>query len=127
MIAHLIEKAYAGDFLSAVRAARRPAGGLLRPWGVLCSEHPDELIAVRRSSPLVVGLAKEGNFIASDVPAVLSHTRRFYQLADGETAVLRRDGVTVFDGAGRPVQKVEMQVTWDVSSAEKRGLSPFHD
>ena len=124
VIAHLIEKAYAGDFLSAVRAAVARLEGSYA-LGVLCSEHPDELIAVRRSSPLVVGLAKEGNFIASDVPAVLSHTRRFYQLADGETAVLRRDGVTVFDGAGRPVQKVEMQVTWDVSSAEKGGYPHF--
>ena len=124
VIAHLIEKAYAGDFLTAVRAAVARLEGSYA-LGVLCSEHPDEMIAVRRSSPLVIGLAKDGNFIASDVPAVLAHTRRFLQLADGEAAVLRRDGVTVFDGAGHPVQKVEMQVTWDVSSAEKGGYPHF--
>ena len=124
VIAHLIEKAYTGDFLAAVRAAAARLEGSYA-LGVLCSEHPDEMIAVRRSSPLVIGLAEEGHFIASDVPAVLSHTRRFLQLADGETAVLKRDGVTVFDGAGHTVQKVEMQITWDVSSAEKGGYPHF--
>lgn len=76
---------------------------------------------MRKASPLIVGLAEEGNFIASDIPAVLAHTRRILQLADGEVVRLTREGAQVMDVSGRPIEKEELQVTWDVTSAEKGG------
>ena len=124
VIAHLIEQAYTGDFTAAVRAAIARLEGSYA-LGVLCAEHPDEIVAVRRSSPLIVGLSEEGNFIASDIPAVLAHTRRILQLADGEVVCLTRDGARVLDEGGRPVEKKEMLVDWDVTSAEKGGHAHF--
>ncbi len=124
VIAHLIERNYTGDFLAAVRTAVSLLEGSYA-LGVLCADHPDEMIAVRHSSPLIVGLAEEGNFIASDIPAVLAHTRRVIQLADNEVVRLTSGGVQVFDAAGRPVDKQEMVVDWDVASAEKGGHAHF--
>lgn len=124
VIAHLIEKYYTGDFLAAVRMAVSRLEGSYA-LGVLCSEHPDEIIAVRNASPLIVGLAENGNYIASDIPAVLSHTRRVMQLLDHDMVRLTRDGVEVFDGNGNPVEKTEMVVNWDVTSAEKGGYAHF--
>ena len=124
MIAHLIEKNYEGDFLAAVRASIAMLEGSYA-LGVLCSEHPDEFIAVRNASPLIVGLSDEGNFIASDIPAVLAHTRRILQLSDNEVVRLTGHRVDIFDRAGQPIQKEEIQVDWDVTSAEKGGYDHF--
>ena len=124
VIAHLIERSYTGDFLAAVREAISRLEGSYA-LGVLCAEHPDEFIAVRNASPLIVGLSEDGNYIASDIPAVLAHTRRILQLADHEVVRLTRDKVEVFDQAGRPVAKKEMFVDWDVTSAEKGGYDHF--
>ena len=124
VIAHLIEQEYTGDFTAAVRAAIARLEGSYA-LGVLCAEHPDEIVAVRRSSPLIIGLSEEGNFIASDIPAVLAHTRRILQLADNEVVCLTRDGVKVTDASGQPVEKKEMLVDWDVTSAEKGGHAHF--
>lgn len=124
VIAHLIEKYYQGDFLSAVRSAIGMLEGSYA-LGVLCAEHPDEIIAVRNASPLIVGLANDGNFIASDIPAVLAHTRRVIQLSDNDVIRLRRDSVEVFDRSGHPIEKKEMVVSWDVSSAERGGYDHF--
>ena len=124
VVAHLIEKNYHGDFLAAVRAAIALLEGSYA-LGVLCSEHPEEMIAVRNASPLIVGLSPEGNFIASDIPALLAHTRRILQLAEHEVVRLTVDGAEVFDRAGNPVEKKEMIVDWDVSSAEKGGYAHF--
>ena len=124
VIAHLIDKFYTGDFLQAVRAAVQQLEGSFA-LGVICAEHPDEIIAVRNASPLIVGLSDTGNFIASDIPAVLAHTRRFIQLCDNELVRLRRDGVEVFDKTGHPLQKQEMTVNWSVESAERGGYDHF--
>ena len=124
VIAHLIRRCYNGDFPAAVRAAVSRLEGSYA-LGVLCAEHPDQLIAVRRSSPLIVGLSEEGNFIASDIPAILTHTRRVVQLGDGEFALLRRAGATFLDESGQPTEKAERVVDWDVASAEKGGYSHF--
>ena len=124
VIAHLIERSYTGDFLAAVRAAVRKLEGSYA-LGVLCAEHPDEFIAVRNASPLIVGLSDIGNFIASDIPAVLAHTRRVLQLADHELVRLTRDSAEVFDQTGRPVEKQAITVDWDVTSAEKGGYDHF--
>lgn len=124
VIAHLIEKFYDGDFLGAVRSAVSRLEGSYA-LGILCSDFPDEIIAVRNASPLIVGVAETGNFIASDIPAVLSHTRRILQLSDHEFVRLTRDKAEIFDSAGFPVDKMETIISWDVSSAEKGGYAHF--
>ena len=124
VIAHLIEQNYTGDFLAAVRAAIARLEGSYA-LGVLCSEHPHEMIAVRNASPLIVGLSEEGNYIASDIPALLAHTRRIIQLADHEVVRLTKEKAEVFDRAGNLLDKKELLVDWDVSSAEKGGYDHF--
>lgn len=124
VIAQLLDKNYKGDFLGAVRATISQLEGSYA-LGLLCADFPDEIIAVRNASPLIVGLSEDGNFIASDIPAVLSHTRRILHLADNEIVRLRKDKVDVFDKNGNPVEKKEELVNWDVSSAERGGYAHF--
>lgn len=124
VVAHLIRKYYAGDLLDAVyKAVARLEGSYA--LGILCADHPDELIAVRNASPLIVGLADIGNFIASDIPAILSYTRRILTLEDHEVARLTRSSVEIFDKDRQPVQRKEQVITWDIASAEKGGYDHF--
>ena len=124
VIAQLLEQYYTGDFKQAVlQTVARLEGSYA--LGILCVDEPDTLFAVRNASPLIVGLCEDGHFIASDIPAVLSHTRRVIQLADQEMACLTADSVTVMDVAGQPVEKEELYVNWDVAAAEKGGHRHF--
>ncbi|MDO4530980.1 MAG: glutamine--fructose-6-phosphate transaminase (isomerizing), partial [Bacillota bacterium] len=91
----------------------------------LCSEHPDTLVAVRKGSPLLVGLGKGENYIASDIPALLEYTRDYYLLDEHEIAVLKQDGVTLFDTEGKEIKKEIYHVTWDIAAAEKGGYDYF--
>ena len=93
--------------------------------GVICAERPDEIIAVRKDSPLIVGLGEHENFIASDVPAILSKTRSIYRLNDNEIAVLKRDSVQVYNLDLEPVSKEKVHIDWDISAAEKGGYEHF--
>lgn len=124
VVAQLLQKYYKGDFMLAVRATVERLEGAYA-LGILCADYPNQIIAVRRASPLIVGLSSDANFIASDIPAVLAHTRRFLQLEDGEMARLTQSGVELFDAAGRLTEKQELKVTWDVDSAEKGGYDHF--
>lgn len=124
VVAHLLEKYYDGDFFAAVRATVARLEGSYA-LGILCADCPSELIAVRNASPLIVGLADIGNFIASDIPAVLPYTRRILQLSDHEMARLTDSFVQVYDAQGAPIEKQEIVVDWDVSSAEKGGYDHF--
>ncbi|MBR7092949.1 MAG: glutamine--fructose-6-phosphate transaminase (isomerizing) [Clostridia bacterium] len=124
VVAHLLQKYYKGDFMLAVRQTVARLEGAYA-LGILCADFPNQIIAVRRASPLIVGLSQDANFIASDIPAVLSHTRRFLQLEDGEMARLTSGGVELFDADGRLVEKQELKVSWDVDSAEKGGYAHF--
>jgi glucosamine--fructose-6-phosphate aminotransferase (isomerizing) len=93
--------------------------------GVVSSAEPDKLVAVRKDSPLIVGLGKGENFIASDIPAILNHTKEIYLLNDMEIAVLSKKGTKILDHRGAPVQKEIFKVTWDVAAAEKGGYPHF--
>lgn len=124
VIVQLLQQQYHGDFLQAVRDTVAQLEGSYA-LGIVCADYPDELIAVRNASPLIVGLADCGNFIASDIPAVLAYTRRVLQLSDHEIVRLTRDGVTVYDGQGQKIEKTELVVDWDVDSAEKGGYDHF--
>lgn len=124
VIPHLIDYFYDGDIVEAVMKAVDKLKGSYA-IGVVCSKEPDKLIAVRKDSPLVVGLGKGENFIASDIPAILSKTRDVYILDDNEIAVLTLEGVKVITSEGLPVKKEVFHVTWDAHAAEKGGFEHF--
>ncbi|RUM60548.1 MAG: glutamine--fructose-6-phosphate transaminase (isomerizing) [Persephonella sp.] len=124
VIAHLFEDLYDGDLLStALKVAKKLEGAYA--VGVISSEEPDKLVAIKKGSPLVIGLGKGENFIASDIPAVLEYTNKFITLDDGEIAVLTRDNVKVFDLNGNEIKKDILNVNWNITLAEKGGYKHF--
>ena len=126
VIAHLIDYYYSGDPMDAiVRAVGRLEGSYA--LGVLFSDIPDRLFAVRKDSPLIVGVGSDGNFIASDVPAILAHTRKYYLIYQQELAVVSGAGVRIFDFGGNDItsEKTLMTADWDVEAAEKGGYAHF--
>ena len=126
VIAHLIDYYYSGDPMDAiVRAVGRLEGSYA--LGVLFSDIPDRLFAVRKDSPLIVGVGSDGNFIASDVPAILAHTRKYYLIDQQELAVVSGAGVRIFDFGGNDItsEKTLMTADWDVEAAEKGGYAHF--
>lgn len=124
VIAQLLEYYYKGDILDAVIKVLSKVEGSYA-LGILCEDDPDRLFAVRKDSPLIVGLGKNENFIASDVPAILNKTRDIYRLRDNEIVVLKRDGVTVYNTDKEIVPKEPEHIDWDVSAAEKGGYEHF--
>lgn len=124
VIPHLIRHFYRGDLVAAVRQALNRLRGAYA-LAILSPHEPDKLVAVKRASPLIIGLGVGENFIASDIPAVLQYTRRFYILDEGEMAVITRDSVQVTDIAGNPVEKKVVEVTWSAEQAEKGGFPHF--
>ncbi len=124
VIAHLFEYYYKGDILDAMIKVIEHIEGSYA-LGVLCSEYPDQFIAVRKSSPMIVGLGKDENFIASDVTAILKHTKDVYYLEDNEIVILKEGGVTVYNMDKEEVPKDVFTVDWDVSAAEKGGYEHF--
>jgi glucosamine--fructose-6-phosphate aminotransferase (isomerizing) len=124
VVSHLIADEYDGDIVTAVqRAVKRMRGAFA--LGVLTEYEPDRLVAVRYASPLIIGLGEGECFIASDIPAILEHTRDVYILEDGEMAVLTREGVEVMTIDGRKVAKSVFHVDWDLMTAEKAGYEHF--
>ena len=126
VLAHLIEKAQAGgaNLPDAVRAALKRVEGSYA-LVVVSADEPERLVAARLGSPLVLGLGKHCNYIASDVPAVLEHTRDVVYLEDGEVAEVRGTDWKVTDLAGLPRTKTVQRVTWDPIQAEKAGYKHF--
>ena len=124
VVAQLLEYYYQGDILDAmIQVLRRVEGSYA--LGVLCADAPDQIVAVRKDSPLIVGLGQGENFIASDVPAILNHTRDIYRLNDNEIVVLKKDSVQVFNMDKEPVEKQVTHIEWDISAAEKGGYEHF--
>ena len=122
--AQLIDHCYHGDPVQAVREAVNLLTGSFA-LGIIFRDHPDQIIAVRKDSPLIVGLGQGENFIASDIPALLKHTRDILRLDEYELAVIRQDRVQVFDRYGDPVEKQIQHVDWDPGAAEKGGYAHF--
>ena len=113
-----------GDIMQAVyRMLHRIEGAYA--LGILCADIPDAFIAVRKDAPLLLGYGEGCSFIASDVTAIIKHTREVSYMEDGEVAVVRADGIRVFNALGRPVEKEHSFIDWDVSAAEKGGYAHF--
>jgi glutamine---fructose-6-phosphate transaminase (isomerizing) len=125
IVAHLVEK-YAKDlpFEEAVRKTLKDLRGIYS-LVFLSAKDPQKLVAARIGPPSVIGLGDGEYFVASDIPALLQHTRNIFFLADGDVAVLTRDGVRVTDIDGKPVDRPAHQVTWDPIMAEKGGYKHF--
>jgi glucosamine--fructose-6-phosphate aminotransferase (isomerizing) len=126
VVAHLVEHYYdqCDDLVTAVMETVDQLEGSYA-LGVICSDFPDTLVAARKDSPLIVGIGKGENFIASDIPAILEHTRDVYILEDKDVAVLTRDNIMIYDNYGAMVQKEVFHVDWDVEAAEKSGYEHF--
>ena len=126
VIVHLIDREYKKDkdiFQAVIRTLHKLEGSYA--LGVLCKDYPDRIICARKESPLVVGLGNGENFIASDVPALLEHTRDVYYLDEKEIAVLYTDHVALFDFEGNKIVKHPSHVEWDMDAAEKGGYPHF--
>jgi glucosamine--fructose-6-phosphate aminotransferase (isomerizing) len=124
VIAHLIADLNEGDLADAVRAAYAQLEGHFA-FVAMSLDEPDVLVGARRECPLVVGRGDGEQFVASDVPAFLSETRRMQYIENGDIVILRRDGVTVTDAFGTVVERPEQTVDWDEETAEKGGYETF--
>lgn len=124
VVAHLVEYHYAGDLVQAVIASINELEGSYA-LGVICKDCPDKFVAARKDSPLIIGLGKGENFIASDIPAILEYTRDIYILEDKEVAAIDKNEIKVFDALGLQVKKEIFHVRWDVTAAEKSGYEHF--
>jgi glucosamine--fructose-6-phosphate aminotransferase (isomerizing) len=124
VIVHLVSHFYEGDLLEAVnKAVRRMEGAYA--IGVISKDEPDKIVAVRKDSPLVVGVGEGENYIASDIPALLKYTKDILLIENDETVLLTKDGVTIYDSLGNIMDRDIYKVTWDVAAAEKEGYEHF--
>ena len=125
VVAQLLEYYYKGDILNAVTKVLHRIEGAYA-LGIICADCPDQLIAARKDSPLILGYGEGCGFLASDVTAVIKYTRDVCYLDDGEIAVLTRDGIQVYSHPYlQPVEKERHQVDWEISAAEKGGYEHF--
>jgi glutamine---fructose-6-phosphate transaminase (isomerizing) len=124
VIAHLVEEAYKGDLLEAVRQTLKQLQGSYA-IGVLASDQKSTFVAARKDSPLVLGLGEHEMFVASDVPALLPYTRDVIFLVDGDIALITKDKIEISDIQGKPVERKSQKILWDAIAAEKGGYKHF--
>ncbi|MCI8559685.1 MAG: glutamine--fructose-6-phosphate transaminase (isomerizing) [Dorea sp.] len=124
VIAHLLDHYYDGNPLRAVTKIMHRMEGSYA-LGIIFKDHPDELYAVRKDSPLIVGHTEGGSIIASDVPAVLKYTRDVYFIENEEIVRLKKDSMEFFSVDEEPVEKEPVRIEWDVNAAEKGGYEHF--
>ena len=124
VVAHLLEDMYDGDFVSTVRRMLDRVDGAYA-LEIICADEPDKIICTKKENPLVIGLGKGENFVASDIPAIINYTRDTYILNDGELAIVTRDNVSVFDRKGNTIDKEVFHVNWNAEAAEKGGYEHF--
>lgn len=124
VIAQLLEYYYDGDILDTVIKVISKVNGSYA-LGIICLDNPEQIIAVRKESPLIIGLAENENYIASDIPAILAKTRDIYRLENDEIAILTRSDVKVLNTDKEEVKKEVQHIEWDISAAEKGGYETF--
>ncbi|MCH4890008.1 glutamine--fructose-6-phosphate transaminase (isomerizing) [Acidaminobacter sp. JC074] len=124
VIAHLISYYYEDDLMDAVyKAVDRMEGAYA--ISVISEEEPDKIIAVRKDSPLIVGIGENEQFLASDIPALLKYTRKVHFIENDEFVLLTKDKIQIFDEFRQPVEREVFEVTWDAEAAEKEGFPHF--
>ena len=124
VVAHLLADMYDGDFVGTVRRMLARVDGAYA-LEIICADEPDKIICTKKENPLVIGLGKGENFVASDIPAIINYTRDTYILNDGELAIVTRDNVSVFDRDGNAIDKEVFHVSWNAEAAEKGGYEHF--
>lgn len=124
VVAHLVEKYYNGDVFEAISKTVSRLNGSFA-LGILSVEHPEKLYAVRNFSPLIIGVGEGENFIASDVTALVSHTKKVIYMEDGDIAVIGEKSVELFDANGEKILRAASDVNWNVDAAEKGGYNHF--
>lgn len=126
VVAHLISLYYTGSLKEAVyKATKRLEGSYA--LGVICKNNPEELVAVRKSSPLILGLGENEYYIASDIPAILKYTREVVYLEDHDLVEINRSGVSIYDEQMNKVKREVNHVEWDIQAATKGGYDFFMD
>jgi len=124
VLPHLLEEYNNGDLLKAMQELLKSikgSGAIV----AISADYPDQVVGARIASPLIAGISRDGNFLASDMPAVLEHTRNFLVINDYETVRLTREKVEIFDQKGEPVDRKPFRANWSISSAEKSGYEDF--
>lgn len=124
VLAHLLDYYYSGNPIETITKVMHRVEGSYA-LGIIFKDHPDTVYAVRKDSPLIVGRGKDGNFIASDVPAVLKYTREVYFIQNEEIAALTEEAITFFNIDGEEIQKESSSIEWDINAAEKGGYEHF--
>ncbi len=124
VVAHLLDYYYKGDPIEAITKIMHRVEGSYA-LGIIFREHPKQVYAVRKDSPLIVGHGKDGNLIASDVPAVLKYTREVYFIQNEEIAVLTKESIDFYNVDGEDIQKESTTIDWDINAAEKGGYEHF--
>ncbi len=124
VIVQLLDHYYEGDALAAIAKVMTKLEGSYA-LGIVFNDRPDEFFAVRKDSPLIVGISESGNFIASDVPAILKHTRDVYYIDNGEIVQLSREKVIFYNSDLEQIEKEMKTVKWDITAAEKGGYEHF--
>ncbi len=122
--AQLFSYLYTGDLLETIMKVRDKIRGSYA-LGIIHEEQPDKIICTRKESPLIIGLGKDKNFIASDVPAILKYTRDVIFLENDEIAIIEEGKVTVFNEEGKPIVKEISKIEWDMEQASKNGYPHF--
>jgi glucosamine--fructose-6-phosphate aminotransferase (isomerizing) len=127
IVAHLIDRAWRQGAKTLTEAVRLSLEKIRGAYAIVVMSdlHPDTLVAAKNASPLVIGLGEGENFVASDIPAILAHTRKMIFLEEGEIATLTRKDVTITDLQGRPVSRPPREITWSAVQAEKSGYKHF--
>ncbi|MFN2484943.1 MAG: glutamine--fructose-6-phosphate transaminase (isomerizing) [Candidatus Limnocylindria bacterium] len=123
-LVHLIEERYTGDLAGAVRSALADVDGAYA-IGVMHTDHPNRIVGARRNVPLIVGLGDGEGFLASDVPAILPHTKRVVILQEGDVADITPDGVSITGLDGEVVRRDVTEIRWSIEAAEKGGFAHF--
>ena len=124
VIAHLYHSYYDGDMIGTLSKVLKDLKGSYALC-IICEEHKDRFVVARKDSPLIIGLGENENFVASDIPAILENTKKYYFLDDMEMAVIKKDQVDIFDLEKNIIKKEIFNVDWDISLAEKNGYDYF--